>query len=308
MTAPAAVTSVRPSTLSAADDEIHARELELPATGPGLHLVAAGRNVGQAERAVLIDPIAGAALLHHHRAAAAGVRRRQHHHAVRRGRAVGHHHLARHAHQPRGDQAEVHAGVFLREGHRHALRFADVGRARIVGGGIAGELTHRIGDFGTAAPQHRADVVLARRKAEQPELSLIVGGVAAVAALRGHHAPRARLVGVAPRRDAGVGHRLAEFIRDAAAEDAAARQGDGDLVDGLRVGQLDRRTGFGRPALTELQRDEPALACRHRVAAGGQLADLESALRVGGGDAAFARVRRHHAHLRAADRARRCRR
>ena len=68
------------------------------------------------------------------------------------------------------------------------------------------------------------------------------------------------------------------------------------------VAQLDRRAGFGGPALAVLQRDEAALARRHRVAAGRQLLDLESALRVGGGDAAFARVRRRHAHLRAPDR------
>ena len=97
------------------------------------------------------------------------------------------------ANQPRRDQSETDAGVFLRDGERDARGFGDIGRAGKIGRRIPGQLAHRIGDFGSAAAQRGADVVVARRQAEQAEVSLIVGGVARVLA-GGRHAPRAARV------------------------------------------------------------------------------------------------------------------
>ncbi len=113
-----------------ADRKVHPRQLELAAAGTRLHLVTSRRDVRDAERAGLIDPVGVAALLHRHTRPAAGIRRQQHHHAVRGRRSIGHQHLARDANQPRGDQSKTHAGVFLGDRQRDARRLGDIGGAR----------------------------------------------------------------------------------------------------------------------------------------------------------------------------------
>ena len=149
-----------------------------------------------------------------------------------------------------------------------------------------------------ASAERGADVVVARRQAENAELSEIVGLRDSAAGRR--HAATAVGPRLAHRRDVDVRQRLAKLVDDAAGDHAAARHGDVGVLEHLFVGQLDRPAGLERAGLPVLNADVAGLRGRQVEAPAWKIAELEAAVAVG-----HRRLRHdlgpHDADLRPAD-------
>ena len=209
--------------------------------------------------------------------------------------AAGAHDRARDAHQSHRQQREAD-GHFLAGADRHALRLGDVAGAGVIGRGVARGVGRR---FERVGAQRGADVVVAGREAIEAERAGVVGFVVR-ADVDQPAVPLEHLAALDP--DAHVGHRIAEVVLHAAVDHPAAEQREVRAVHALPVGELDRRHGFERPALAEPLGDVARLGRRERPLAGGQIAQLEAAVGVGGCDAPAGHAADVGAHLRPADR------
>ena len=154
--------------------------------------------------------------------------------------------------QPRRRQSEGDAGHFLPDANRDALCVGRTRRPGIVGRRKA--LVAVAGGEPVVAPHHRRHPVGPRRsRSSHPAAGRRCGR----RRCRRSTAPAAT---GSSRRPPGMnaeahhlhlhgGDRLADVVADPPGDDPAARQRDGDLVDDLAVGNLDRCATFVRAAL-----------------------------------------------------------
>ena len=107
---------------------------------------------------------------------------------------------------------------------------------------------------------------------------------------------------------AGVGDRIAELIRDAARDDAAARQAEVRLVERRRFHEIQRLAGLERARLSVFERDVAGLAHLQLVSARREGGKFVLAVVVRRARAVHANGRRRQTNLRATDRIARVRR
>src|SRR5207248_4900481 len=144
----------------------------------------------------------------------------------------------------------------------------------------------------------RADNVVAGHQSEQAELSEVIaaGGGRRV----GETPLAARRIGIALRLHLRAGDRFAEFVGHAAGDHAASRKREIELRQVLSFRDRNRPSWFERPPLSVLQRDVSRLARAQRVAAGGNVDELVSAVAIRRDDAPYVAFRREDRDLHAA--------
>ena len=245
------------------------------------------RNVRKGEGSV------GAHLACHHRhdhvRAGAGP---QNHHRAGCGLALRVAHRARDACHSRGRQRDVQRQL-LTESEGQRLRVGNVDRPGIERGC---EALARVGRAARTQchahahlPYDRADDVLAWHEPVQPKLAKVVGQDERLTAAEGEPALAARPVLITLRLHLRHRDRLTEFVGNATRDDAAAGKRDVNVAQRLVVAERDGITRLERPALTGLERHVTALRGGDGVAAGRQLREVVTAIRVG---------RRHPPHRR----------
>ena len=246
---------------------------------PGLHLqhVPSRGHAGNLE---------GAVGLHHptgKHAAGEALVRADHDEPIG-GRALGTtRHASADARDPRWCQGERDPG--------HLLAGRDADPLRVLLRRCAGKVRGRVALIAVgcrAAPDHhharrvserRRHDVVARFEAVETKRPLIVGGVGAP---HRHQPTPARHVAIALHLHRCFGERLAELVRDAARNHAAARQRECDLLDRLTGGDRHYRAAFADAPLPVRQRHVAGLLRGNRVTPAGELADFETPLVVGG--------------------------